>query len=178
MDTVQPRIDEILTSFFTERLIGATGMVRKRILRVEALLRECLESEGEEILVPADRVVLAAEREFGPSGAFARTMYAEDLVFVLCLFVKSPWLQGDRLLQPVQLQVVKALVTNISVRDLIDLHGLACMLLDIGADVRAATWNLNKDRREKQRLRRRAERVERVITANDEYRRRADAGTG
>jgi hypothetical protein len=110
MTAIRPTIDTLLDGFFPPYIEQTYGVLRARTLRVMTALDKFLEAEGEGILTPGDLVILAAEREFEAKAAFARTMYAEDLVFALPLFLRTPWLHPDPLLQRVQLKVVHELV--------------------------------------------------------------------
>ena len=159
MTTSQPTIDEILRPFFDRRLEGTTGIKRQRIERVEQLLRTCLEAEGEQILVERDRTILAAERAFQAEGAFARTMRADDLAYVLPIFLEPPWLQPDRLLQRVQLHLADALTGHLVYGRLVTWDD-SCILWEIRGGIDRAKWELNRDRREKQRARRHAANAE------------------
>ena len=85
-----PTIDDIFDFYLHAQVEDATGIRRLRVVLVESRLRECLENDGERILTASDRVLLEAERNFEAEGAFARTMHAEDLLFVLPIFLTSP----------------------------------------------------------------------------------------
>jgi hypothetical protein len=153
MKTSQPTIDDILHPFFDAKLAARLGITRQRIARVEQLLRECLESEGERVLIDRDRVVLATEREFASEGAFARTMHADDLVYVISIFLELPWLQSDPQLQRAQLAVAEWLTARLVNGRLMDHSDLACPLLDIRASIDRARRELDRERRERSRRR-------------------------
>lgn len=134
MKTPEPHIDDILRVFFD----------RQHSRPIELLLRECLESEGERLLLPRDRVVLAAEREFSPEGAVARTMYAEDLLVLLSVFVREPWLHGDPATQREQLAITSALTAHVVRSGLVEYDGIGCLLLDIRSGLTHARRELNR----------------------------------
>lgn len=100
--THRPTIDEILERFFRGLREGKKGLTLSRIDLIEQRLRECVEVEAERILVASDLLILAAERQFDPTNSVARTMHADDLVFLLALFVKEPWLRDERRAKQVQ----------------------------------------------------------------------------
>jgi hypothetical protein len=150
MNPQQATIDEILRRFFDRQLDQQRGMKRTRIVLVEQRLRECLEAEAERILVTADLQILAAERQFQPAGAVARTMHADDLVFILSLFVRDPWLPDDPVQRGTQLRLADALTGHLLLYRLVDFDGLSCPLLEIrgGIDLeKAALTRLRRERR-------------------------------
>ena len=131
----RPTIEEILQEFFSARLTGKVGLTRHRIEAVEERLRACIESEAERILVDQDLLVLAAEREFDPVNPVARVMHADDLVFILSIFVTTPWLPEDSVQCRRHLQLTDALTGHLLARRLVDQEGLICPLLDIRAGI-------------------------------------------
>lgn len=169
MTVPRPHIDDILTSFFARECEGTKGVTRQRTELVERLLRECLEAEGARVLVDRDRIMLAAEHEFQPEGAFARTMHADDLIFVLPLFVQPPWLHSEPLVQRIQLYLTDALTGHIMYGGLADYDQLICQLYDIRNGIDSAKWALNRDRRDRQRVRRHSAAAERAATEQAEY---------
>ncbi|TFC48893.1 hypothetical protein E3T24_12550 [Cryobacterium sp. TmT2-59] len=152
-----PTIDDILGHVIHAERERATGVKRRRIDLVESLLRECLETDGERILVEPDRVLLAAERQFEPDGAFTRTMHAEDLLFVLPLFLTSPWLRPNHLEQRVQLDLAEILATAVMRSGLVPREGRQCILMDIRGAIDRGRWELYRAKRERQRMRRAAQ---------------------
>jgi hypothetical protein len=127
----RPTIDEILTQFFAGLREGTKGLTLTRIMLIEQRLRECVEAEAARILVDSDLQILAAERQFDPINAVARTMHADDLVFVLALFVREPWLPEERVQRTRQLQVTEKLTRFLQYYQLIDRFSIACPLIDI-----------------------------------------------
>ena len=106
MNTTRPSIDDILTTFFSEVLELQTGVARKRIEAVERRLRACIEAEGDRMLTAADYDILTAERIFQPDAAIARTMHAENLLWVLTAFLLPPWRVSEPLALRTQLQLI------------------------------------------------------------------------
>jgi len=143
MNTTQPHIDEILRAFFEHELEGRRGPVtRQRITRVYQRLLDCLETDAETILVADDRVVLAAERELQPDGAFVRTMHAEDLLFGLESFLREPWLdpsRQERQDQRVQLRLTSGLIRLLVSARLIDRDRCACPLAELQSRINDAS---------------------------------------
>jgi hypothetical protein len=142
MTLLRPTIDEILNPFFHLTLLGTTGIRRRRIEAVEGQLRRCMETEGDRILESEDLLVVASERAFAPEGAIARTMHADDLVFVLTIFVSPPWLVSDGLLLRVQLTIAERLTARLLHHRLVHYGDLSCPLLDIGAGIATARRDL------------------------------------
>lgn len=147
----RPTIEVILQRFFAEQRAGKKGLTLARIELIERRMRECVESEAEHILVPADVQILAAEREFEAADAVARTMHADDLLFLLTLFVKEPWLPEERVQRTRHLQVTEKLMRFLLNHGLIDRYGLACPLLDIEVAVDQERM-LRRDARRQKRI--------------------------
>jgi hypothetical protein len=150
----QVTIDSLLTTFFDHQREQCSGVRRSRITLIEKLLRECLEQEGERFLVGRDQVVLAAEREFHAVGAFARTMHADDLIYVLPLFLQDERLQENPLVRRLQLQLTDALTGHIIYGGYALYDDLVCQLYEIRGGIDRAKWVLNTVAREKQREKR------------------------
>lgn len=131
MTTARHTINEILQPFFASQTSGKKGLTLRRIQGVEVQLRLCIEAEAERILVTSDLAVLAAERQFNPDGAVARVMHADDLIFILSIFVQPEWQPSDLVQRRVQLRITEQLVGNLVRRRLIDRSSFACPILDI-----------------------------------------------
>ena len=138
MQRQRPHIDEILTAFLSAHLKGKTGLRRRRIATADAQLRRCLEAEGHRILTDGDRSVLDLEREITPEDAFVRTMFADDLLFGLGIYVSEPWLLPDRIDRGVQLRFAETLTTQLISWRLIDQWDFSCALLDLRGSIRRA----------------------------------------
>lgn len=143
-------IDEILQRFFSEQRADTKGITLLRIRRIEERLRECVEAEAESILVTSDLKIVAAEREFEPEGAVARTMHADDLIFVLSEFVKDPWLPAERLQRAKQVQLSTALTGYLLRSGLVDPAGMSCALIEIEVAVHQERARQRRARREGQ----------------------------
>ncbi|MBG6189137.1 hypothetical protein IWX64_000057 [Arthrobacter sp. CAN_A212] len=96
METDIPRIDVILRTFLEDVSAGRSNSVGARYYRVMVHLYCYLESvDADAVLGTAAGTLLAAEREFHPSGAFLRLFTAHDLVFCLPGFLDNRWLMQD-----------------------------------------------------------------------------------
>lgn len=131
MTESRPTITRILREFFDSQLAGTTGLRRSRIEAVELRLRECVEAEGDRILVSSDLAILAAERQLEPTGAVARLMHADDLVFVLSLYLGEPWLEHDPVDLRLQIRLVERLTARLLANGLVSGDELACPLYEI-----------------------------------------------
>jgi hypothetical protein len=136
MQKQRPHIEEILTAFLSAQLKGKSGLRGQRIITADAQLRRCLEAEGHRILIDGDRSVLELEREITPENAFVRTMYADDLLFGLGIYVSDPWLLPDRIDRAVQLRFAETLCTQLISWRLIDERDFSCAVLDLRGSIR------------------------------------------
>ena len=134
----RPHIDEILTAYLAAQVKDKTGLCRRRVISADDRLRSCMEAEGHRILTDGDRSVLDLEREFDPVGAFARTMHADDLLFMLTIFVKDAWLPQDRVDRSVQLRYADGLATQIVAWRLVDQGDMSCALYELQGTIRRA----------------------------------------
>lgn len=130
----------------TYQLDGMTGTRRRRIETAERQFRLCLETDGHRVLTTADRAVLDLERQFAPRDAFARTMYAPDLLLALIVFVREPWLLPDRVDRGAQLRFADALAGLVLGRGLVDRDEWICALLDLRAAIDQAKNDLKRER--------------------------------
>lgn len=146
MQRQRPHIEEILTAFLSEQLRGKTGLRRRRIIAADEQLHRCLETEGHRILTDGDRSVLDLEREITPEKAFVRTMYADDLLFGLAIYVSESWLLPDRIDRDVQLRFAETLVTRLISWRLIDQRDASCAVLELRGTIRRAKAAQRADR--------------------------------
>lgn len=154
MKPIRVTIDQILVPFFEANIASTTGIKQNRISQVELHLRHCLEDEGPRVLTTGDLRIVSAEQDFQPDGAFARTMHADDLVFVLAIFTMPPWLLHDPTLLRVQLALTERLTATVLHNGLVDYQEVNCPLLDIDAAITQTMWALNSARREKAKIKR------------------------
>ena len=148
MATARRTIDEILQPFFAAQANGKKGLTLRRIQEVERHLRLCGESEAERVLIASDLAVLAAERQFDPDGAVARVMHADDLVFILAIFVQPDWQPSDPVQRRVQLRITEQLAWNLVRRRLVDRSSLACPLIDIENAIERGREEVRRQQRE------------------------------
>lgn len=144
----KPTIDLILGTFFSTSFARCSGVKLHRTRIVESLLSSCLERDGHRILVDSDRAVLAAERQFDPDRAFARTMHAEDLLFAIGIFIAPEWLAVDTLVRRRQLEVAENLVAHLIDTQLVREDGFECMLLDLRFALDRGLAGVTAERRE------------------------------
>lgn len=144
MKKPRPPINYILRGFFDRRLDGTKGLTRARIVEVETQLRECIEAEAERVLVASDRTLLAAEREFHPTGAVARLMQADDLVFLLPIFLEPQWAPTQAQQRRVQLGLVDRLTGHLLVTGLVERYGMECPLIEIRSGIDRAKAQLRR----------------------------------
>jgi hypothetical protein len=146
MTTRQITIADILTQFFAQSLEGKTGVARRRIDDAARQLRACIDSEADRILVTEDLELLAAERQFNPVDAVARVMGADDLIFLLSIFIEPQWQPTDRLQRAAQLRLTERLVRFILAHRLVHRHELACPILDVEVGISRGRAQLRKER--------------------------------
>lgn len=144
MNELRARIEGILAESFSSQLEGKTGLRRERIERAHRRLLECLEAEGHRVLITSDLVLLAAEREFHPNDAFVRTMHADDLIYVLDIYVREPWLSDDPTDRRVQLRIADALAGTVLVKRFINRDDMMCALLELHAGIETARHELRR----------------------------------
>jgi hypothetical protein len=140
-------IDDILAHFFASYLDKKTGVARRRIEQAERQLRACIEAEAPRILVEEDLRMLAAERQFNPEHAVARMMLADDLIFLMSIFVEPQWQPADRLQRSAQLLLTSKLLEFVVGRGLVSRRELACPILDIEAGVVRGRAELQREKR-------------------------------
>jgi hypothetical protein len=128
---VSPSIDEILTAFFAREHAAASGIRSRRLERIEAGLRRCLETDCDRVLDDRGLSLLRVERVFEPEGAFARSMHADDLVFALPVYLDGRWLQPDPGDRRLQVRIALRIVDFLLERRLIDERDLACPLIEL-----------------------------------------------
>jgi hypothetical protein len=146
MKPLQPTINDILDTHFSPLLSGVTGVRRRRLELVEEHLRACLETDGERILEQHDVELLAREREFGTANAFATTMHAEDLVYVLAIWTRAPWLLSEPAALRVQLSAADALLKLVFRQRLVRYEAIACPLIDVEHAVKVGRAALRASR--------------------------------
>lgn len=161
-------MDDVLLAFFGLEYHASTGVLRKRIVRVDKLLRRFLESEPETFLGPHSLALLEMEREFGKKGAVCRVMRADTLLFALQKFVEPPHLDPDPLLQRVQLRCVERLAGRLVTRELAR-YDTMCLQWELRGALDRAKWELNRERREKARARRQNQRNTEPTSRSSEH---------
>ena len=110
MEKRQPSADMIIDGFFADALSGQGATARGRTGRVRDHLRRFVEEMGESVMVESDRRMVDAERQFSPDSAVERIARADDLVFLLPLFIAVDRLLPHRLDARVQLLLSRGLL--------------------------------------------------------------------
>lgn len=146
MTTLQPPIDVLLHDHFRHLRGDASGVALTRIDIIEQELRDFIELEGHRGLTTGGLAILAAERQFDPRGAFARSMHAADLIFTLPAYIEASG--GDHLLRRARLRHIEALAARLIRDGLIDPQDFACPLLDLRAALDRARGELTRMRRQ------------------------------
>lgn len=135
MTHAKPTINDILESFFLAQKAGVHPDLAKRIDAVEYRLRDCIETEAFRILEDSDAHTLRQEREVRPEGAVARLMHADDLIFLLSIFVEPKWRPLESAQRAIHFALTDQLARFMVDRNLVDRHELSCPLLDIAVAV-------------------------------------------
>lgn len=147
MDERLPKIDEVISTVCGEAAGLSTGVKRRRTLQVERDLRAFIEAEADRYLTDDEHTILAAEREFDPTGAACRALEAEVLFFALVGFITPAHLAPDLLLRRVQLDLVDALggyVAYVVLRN----HDSSSMRRELRSALIRARQELKRERRE------------------------------
>lgn len=105
--------EELLTAFFTLQEEPLRGRRAERWREAEQAFRRCLEGRMEQILTPAERTLLQAEREFQPVGAGARLAAPSVILEVLPVFLET-WHGAEVEERRVQLTVAERLLEFVS----------------------------------------------------------------
>jgi hypothetical protein len=105
-----PTISEVLVRFLEDRCRARQPVTIDRYLRIDEHLRTYLEARGQDRLCSDDALLLAAEREFQPLGAFCRIMHADALLAALPDFLGADWLMPQGLDRKVQISQSSRLV--------------------------------------------------------------------
>jgi hypothetical protein len=153
MKNSSPTIDDVIRPFFAARSEEVSGVKRRRIQRVEALLREYLESEVVQRLCENCQRLVAVERQFDPEGAVCRIIHADILIFALPRFLLPGWLQDDPLLQRAQLTELEALIGHLVYGKFVDYQASLCVQWELRHLIDQALRQLNDDRRALRRAR-------------------------
>jgi len=138
-----------IISVFTDEQAGlSTGLARSRILAVAESLRRCVEAHGDQVLVTRDRTLVAAERAFDPRDPVARVAHADDLIYLLAIFVEPEWLPTDSPAVRAHLRYAERLMGWLVGHRLVHPDEVCCPLLDIGARIARARRQLRSGARE------------------------------
>ena len=142
-----PHISTVFEEYFAVAVSRARPLTVKRILAVRGHLERFLDEQGERILTTSQQAILRAEQEFNPAGAFARTMYPDDLFYALYSYLNPKYRLTDRIDAAAQLRVVGGLAQWMWSKGLLDeLTSNSCIVLDVEAALKHARRSLATDR--------------------------------
>lgn len=119
MTTNEITIAPFLTAFVETYRAGKPAAEVKRITYLDALLRSCVEATSDRGFCDGCRALLAIEKVFNPVDPFASSMGIEKLIFVLGVFVHSPWLRSDLAMEAAQWRFVRELVRILEVTPIV-----------------------------------------------------------
>jgi hypothetical protein len=108
-----PTIDSFLEGFFGSLTGDMDLETRQRTAEIRKDLMEHMDAEGWRVLNPPQTVLLEAEREFRPDGAFARTAHVSDLFCILEHYLDPVHAQLGIEQRQAQLDVVKAIAETL-----------------------------------------------------------------
>lgn len=145
METDIPHLDIILRTFLQDVSAGRSHPVGARYYRVMGHLYCYLESvDADAVLGTAAGTLLAAEREFHPSGAFLRLFTAHDLVFCLPGFIDDGWLMPDPADARTQVSLTDRLLRWVRHRYPDDMFHCACGIHECTVAIRRARRRLRR----------------------------------
>ncbi|MET4581759.1 hypothetical protein ABIE21_001249 [Conyzicola nivalis] len=119
MTTNEITIAPFLTAFVEAYRADKPAAEVKRITYLDALLRRCVEATSDRGLCDECRVLLDFERAFNPVDPFASAMGMEKLIYILGVFVHSPWLRSDVAMEAAQWRFVRELVRILEVTPIV-----------------------------------------------------------
>ena len=123
MITNEITIAPFLTAFVEAYRADEPASERKRIAYLDVLLRRCVEATSDRGLCDGCRALLAVERVFNPVDPFASAMGIEKLIYILGVFVHSPWLRSDVAMEAAQWRFVRELVRILEVTPVVVSNG-------------------------------------------------------
>lgn len=141
-ETPQPNIDAILQMFSTSGALPRHPALAPRLTAIRTRLLAYLATDAQRVLVPDERVVLTAERQFRPEGAFARVFGAEVLVAALPGFLGAGWLPRQGYDARLQIRFAETLCEWIVARRLVDRSDTSCLIYEVRDAARDARASL------------------------------------
>jgi hypothetical protein len=136
---LHPTIADLLEHFFGSYKPAATGALRHNIDLVRSHLSQHLEVEGPRELTTQQLAILDADRAFDPVSAFARTMHAPELYYVLGGYLGSEFAMEPVAQRQTQIDVVAALASFLWSRRLISQNTVSeCALIEFDIAIERA----------------------------------------
>lgn len=157
MQNRQLTANDILVTFFLDRLDGEVGVRRKRIERVHTSFRDCIDEDVELRATREFRAVLRLERMLHPQDAALHLTGASDVLWWLVAFVLEEWAEPDTATRVEQLRMIDDLRNHIVYTGLVCVECVAHPLEHIRDGLVAARRDLKQRERER-RLRNKARR--------------------
>jgi hypothetical protein len=143
-----PSIDQILDSFGRDDPIARHPATSRRSADTRTRLLAYLATDAAQVLVPDARVLLTAERQFAPDGAFTRVFGAEVLVAALPGFLEPGWLPRHVYDARAQVRFVELLLDWTVAHGLVDAGEMSCIIYGVLDSARAARRSLGAGTRE------------------------------
>lgn len=104
----------LIDDFFADLAFGRSATTVRRYVRVHQRLMHFLDTADMTLGLGGDRtVLLEAERQFHPEGAFWTIYGADELIACLPSFLHAAWLPGARAEARMQISVVSRLVDHL-----------------------------------------------------------------
>ncbi len=144
-NTSSPSIDQILDAFARDDAMARHPATLHRFDATRARLASFLTTDGEEVLVPAERALLAAELQFATEGAFGRVFGAEVLIAALPGFLRPAWLPEHPFDARAQVRFVELLTHWVVAHGLVDAGEMSCFLYSVSDAARDARAWLHTD---------------------------------
>ncbi len=145
-----PSIDQILEAFGRHDSIARHPATSRRSADTRTRLVAYLATDAARVLLPDERALLAAERQFAPDGAFNRVFGAQVLVAALPGFLEPGWLPRHVYDARAQVRFVELLCDWIVANGLVDAGEMSCIIYGVLDSARAARRSLGAPSRETQ----------------------------
>lgn len=133
-----PSIDQLLTLFGHDGVMARHPATLRRFAATRTRLLAYLATDAQHALSPNGLVLLNAERQFAPDGAFARVFGADVLVSALPGFLQPSWLPRSVYDARAQIRFVELLCDWVVARRYVDAGALSCLVYGVADAARAA----------------------------------------
>lgn len=133
-----PSIDQVLDDFERDGAIARHPATARRFAATRTRLLAYLATDAQHALLPDERLLLQAERQFGPDGAFARVFGPEVLIAALPGFLEPGWLPRQVYDGRLQVRFVELLCQWVVARGLVNAGEMSCLIYGVHDAARAA----------------------------------------